>query len=320
MQNNVKQTIVIGASAAGISAAIYLKRSNIDFLLISKDIGGEMLTSGIVENYPGFLKTNGFELTQKFEEHLKYYDIEVKNDKEVVSIEKVNSDDKKNNFFKITTNDGEFFYSYSLIIATGSKPKKLNVPGEDKLKNKGVSYCSVCDGPLFKNKIVAVVGGGNSANESGILLSDIAQKVYVITKNEKMKGDQILINQLLNKKNVELITLGLTQEILGEDKVEGLVYLDLKENRNKEIKVDGVFIHIGMIPNTYFIPKEWGILNEYGEIEVNKLMETKIEGIFAAGDVTDTPFKQIGIAVGQGIIAALSNVRYLNQKRGYPAD
>jgi len=306
MQKEIKQTAVIGASAAGISAAIYLKRAKVDFILISKDLGGEMLTSGIVENYPGFIKTNGFELSKKFEEHLKYYQIDIEIDKEVIEVQKIE------NLFHIKTQE-EIYFSKSIIISTGSKPKKLNVPGEEKLRNKGVSYCTVCDGPLFKNKIVAVIGGGNSANEAGIILSEIAQKVYVITKNERMKGDKIIIDQLLTKKNVELIYLGLTQEILGENKVEGLVYLDLKENKLKTLKVDGIFIHIGMQPNTYFIPKEWNILNEYKEIKVNKLMETEIEGVFAAGDVTDVPFKQIGIAVGQGITAALNNIRYLNR-------
>lgn len=299
----MKQVIVIGASAAGISAAIYLKRANIDFELIAKDIGGEMLTSGIIENYPGIISTNGFELTEKFRQHLDYYNISPKIDEEVIKIE------KKEEFLVYTQN--QVYHSQAIIIATGTTPKKLNVPGENELKNKGVSYCTVCDGPLFKDKIVAVIGGGNSANEAGILLSSIAKKVYVITKNEKMKGEEILIKTLLSKNNVELITLALTQKIIGNNKVEGLVYLSQKDNQLYELKVDGVFIHIGMIPNTYFIPKELNILDDYGYIKVDKLMQTKIPGCFAAGDVTDIPHKQIGIAVGQGITAALSAINYL---------
>lgn len=300
----MKDVIIIGASAAGISAAIYLKRANINFEILTKDIGGEMLTSGVIENYPGFVSTNGFELTEKFKEHLVFYNIEPKTDKEVIKLE------KRDNFFIVFT-PHESFEAKAIILATGSHPKKLNVPGEDLFKNKGVSYCTVCDGPLFKDKIVAVIGGGNSANEAGILLSSIAKKVYVITKNEKMKGDEILINQLLSKENVELITLGLTQQILGSNKVEGLVYFDQKDGKLHELKVEGVFIHIGMIPNTYFVPPEWNILNEFGYIEVDKLMQTKVKGCFAAGDVTDIPHKQIGIAVGQGITAALSAINFL---------
>lgn len=300
----MKQVIVLGASAAGISAGIYLKRAEIDFLIISKDIGGEMLTSGIIENYPGCEVTNGFELTKKFEANLKYYFIEPILDEEAIKIE------KNDKIFTVFTQKNTY-QSKSLIIATGSKPKTLNIPGEKELKNKGVSYCTVCDGPLFKNKVVAVVGGGNSANEAGIMLSEIAKKVYVITKNEFMKGDKVLIQKLLSKENVELITLGLTQEIIGKEKVEGIRFLDKKENVIKELAVDGVFIHIGMKPNSEFIPKEWNILNEYNEIIVDKFMQTSIPGIFAAGDVTDVPFKQIGIAVGQGITAALSAIKYL---------
>jgi len=304
--NNIYDSIVIGASAAGMSAGIYLKRQKLDFLILTKDIGGEMALSGIIENYPGFPLTNGVELTQKFKEHLEKYEIEPVIE-EVVKIE-------KENFFKVVTSKNEYL-SKTIIIATGSNPKKLNVPGEKEFYHKGVSYCSVCDMPLFPKKIVAIIGGGNSALESGILASKICQKAYIINKNPKFKGDKMLIEEVSKKENVEIIYNALTQEIYGDEFVKGIKYLDQNTGEIKDLKVDGVFIHIGLKPNTDFVPDEWQIKNEYGEIIVNTLCQTKIPGLFAAGDVTNIPHKQIGIAVGQGIISALEVVRYLNSQK-----
>jgi thioredoxin reductase len=262
-----------------------------------------MALSGIVENYPGFPLTNGVELTQKFKEHLEKYGIEPVIE-EVIKIE-------KENFFKVVTSKNEYL-SKTVIIATGSNPKKLNIPGEKEFYHKGVSYCSVCDMPLFNKKIVAIIGGGNSALESGILASKICQKAYIINKNPKFKGDKVLFEEVSKKENVEIIYNALTQEIYGDEFVKGIKYLDQNTGEIKDLKVDGVFIHIGLKPNTDFVPDEWQIKNEYGEIIVNELCQTKIPGLFAAGDVTNIPHKQIGIAVGQGIISALEVVRYLN--------
>lgn len=301
----IYQSIVIGASAAGISASIYLKRRGINFLLISKDIGGEMALSGKVDNYPGIPETTGIELTNKFKEHLEKYNIQVVLD-EVKEVKKVE------NYFLIITNKDKY-ETYSLIIATGSKPKKLNVPGEDIFYHRGLSYCYVCDLPLFKGKRVAIIGGGNSALEAGLMASEICEFAYVITKNPQLKGDSILIEELKSKNNIKIIYNSLTQEIFGDNFVKGIRYLDLTNNKIEELYVDGVFIHIGMKPNTEFVPDEWGIKNSFGEIIVNKLCETAISGVFSAGDVTDIPYKQIGIAVGQGIISALTNISYLNQ-------
>jgi thioredoxin-disulfide reductase len=304
--NNLYDSIVIGASAAGMTAGIYLKRQRLNFLILAKDIGGEMALSGIIENYPGFPLTNGVELTQKFKEHLEKYGIEPAME-EVVKIE-------KENFFKVITTENEYL-SKTVIIATGSNPKKLNVPGEKEFYHKGVSYCYVCDMPLFPKKIVAIIGGGNSALESGILASKICQKAYIINKNPKFKGDKILFEEVSKKENIEIIYNALTQEIYGDEFVKGIKYLDQNTGEIKDLKVDGVFIHIGLKPNTDFVPDQWQIKNEYGEIIVNELCQTKIPGLFAAGDVTNIPHKQIGIAVGQGIIAALEVVRYLNSQK-----
>ncbi|MER3570140.1 MAG: hypothetical protein C4348_00805 [Patescibacteria group bacterium] len=304
--NKIYDSIIIGASAAGISSAIYLKRQGLDFLVITKDIGGEMALSGIVENYPGFVKTTGVELTQAFENHLKSYEITPIFD-EVVSLR------KENNIFIVKTVNSDEYYSKTVIVASGAKPKKLNVPGEEKFYNKGISYCSVCDLPLFKNKIVAIIGGGNSALESGIMANNICQKAYIINKNPQFKGDKILIEEIKKKEKVEIIYNALTQEIYGNQFVEGIKYLDLNTNEIKDLKVDGVFIHIGLKPNSEFIPDDWGIKNNYGEIIVDKFCQTSIPGFFAAGDVTDFPHKQIGVAVGQGIAVGLGVINYLNK-------
>ena len=305
--NNFYDSIIIGASAAGMSAGIYLKRQNLNFLILAKDIGGEMALSGIVENYPGFPLTNGVELTQKFKEHLEKYGVEP-------IIESVLKVEKNESFFKIITNKNDYL-SKTIIIATGSTPKKLNVPGEEKFYHKGVSYCYVCDMPLFPKKVVAIIGGGNSALEAGILASKICQKAYIINKNPKFKGDKILIEEVSKKENLEIIYNALTQEIYGDEFVKGIKYLDQNSGEIKDLKVDGVFIHIGLKPNAEFVPDEWQIKNEYGEIIINELCQTKIPGLFAAGDVTNIPHKQIGIAVGHGIISALETIKHLNSSR-----
>jgi thioredoxin-disulfide reductase len=304
--NNIYDSIIIGASAAGISSAIYLKRRGINFLILAKDIGGEMALSGTVDNYPGIPKTTGLELTKKFKEHLESYGIEVINE-EVIKL------DKNNDLFVISTNKNNTYYSKTVIIATGSKPKKLNIPGEEEFYHKGVSYCSVCDMPLFKDKVVAIIGGGNSALEAGLMAADICKYAYIINKNPSFKGDKVLIEQLERKENIKIIYNALTQEIYGDKFVKGIKYLDTISNTIQNINVDGVFIHIGMKPNSEFIPDSWNVKNTYGEIIINKLCETNVTGLFAGGDVTDIPFKQIGIAVGHGIICALSTVNYLNK-------
>ena len=201
----------------------------------------------------------------------------------------------------------------AVIVATGVHPKELNIPGEKELRNKGLSYCTVCDGPLFPGKIVATVGGGNSVLESGIMLADIASKVYVINKNPFFKGDQILLDNLLKKKNVEIIYNAITTGVSGDGFVSGLKYKD-QSGQEQELKVDGIFIHIGMVPNSQIVPPEVE-KTKFGEIAVSKNCETNIPGLFAAGDVTDVPFKQIVIAAGQGTCALLQAVNYLNRLR-----
>lgn len=317
--------IIIGGSAAATAAAIYAVRRNLNFKIISKDFGGEVATSGEIDNYPGVPDSNGIELAEKFRKHLADYGVEPEIGVEVEKIAKL-----EDGTFCITAKTGKEtamaaekmpengnsapkcdYVATTILIATGVHPRELNIPGEKELRNKGVSYCTVCDGPLFPGKTVAIIGGGNSALEAGIMMADIASKVYVINKNPTFKGDEVLISNLLSKKNVEVIYNANTTQILGDGFVNGLKYKDQAGNE-QELKVDGIFIHIGMVPNSKIVPDDVE-KNNFGEIIVSKNCETNISGLYAAGDVTDVPFKQISIAVGQGTCALLQAVNYLNR-------
>lgn len=301
--------IIIGGSAAATSAGIYAARRGLNFKIITKDFGGEVATSGEIGNWPGISQTDGISLANQFKEHLKFYNVVPE---EGVTVESVNKRD--DGFFDIKIKDGAGDYSAkTVIITTGVHPRELNVPGEKEFRNKGVSYCTVCDGPLFKDKIVAIIGGGNSALESGLMMSDIAKSVFVINKNPVFTGDNILTDKLKDRKNVNIIYEAATKEIVGEGFVKGLKYLD-KSGNMQELQAAGIFVHIGMVPNSQIAPAEVK-KNKFGEIIVNKNCETNMPGLYAAGDVTDVPFKQIVIAAGQGSIAALSSVQYINKSK-----
>lgn len=317
--------IIIGGSAAATAAGIYAARRNLNFKIITKDFGGEVATSGEIANWPGIIKTDGIALAQQFKDHLTSYGVEPE---EGVEVEKIAR--QSDGTFCITTKKSEAqtmaseklpvktgasltcdYSAKAVIVTTGVHPRELNVPGEKEFRNKGVSYCTVCDGPLFGGKVTAVIGGGNSALEAGLMLSDIATKVYIINKNPAFKGDQVLIDNLLTKKNVEIIYSTQTTEVVGQEFVTGVRYTD-QGGASQELKVDGVFIHIGMVPNSGLIPPEVE-KTQFGEIVVNKNCETNVPGLYAAGDVTDVPHKQIVVAAGQGCCALLSVVNYLNK-------
>ena len=298
--------IIIGGSAAATTAGIYAARRGLKFKIISKDFGGEVATSGEIGNWPGDGMTDGIALAEKFRKHLEQYKVDLE---EGVEVERINKQDDSS--FVIKTKGGKDYYAHTVIAATGVHPRPLNAPGEREFRNKGVSYCTTCDGPLFGGKIVATIGGGNSALESGLMLADIASKVYVINKNPAFKGDNVLIENLKKKQNVEIIYGAMTTEIAGDKFVTDLKYND-KDGKPQKLKVDGIFIHIGMVPNSGIVSAEIE-KNKFGEIKVNANCETNIPGLYAAGDVTDVPFKQIVIAAGQGCIATLSAVQYLNK-------
>ena len=298
--------IIIGGSASGTTAGIYAARRNLKFLIIAKDLGGEVATSGEIGNWPGIIQIDGLALAQQFRSHLESYMSEIKEDISVNSI----SENGDGTF--IIKTSAEEYQSKAIIVATGVHSRELNISGEKEFRNKGLSYCTTCDGPLFKNKIVATIGGGNAALESVLMLSDIAEKVYLINKNAQFKGEQVLIDKVQSKNNIEIIYEALTSEIMGSEFVGGLQYGD-KNGTIHELKVDGVFVHIGQIPNSSIVPDAVE-KDQFGQIIVNTRCETNVSGIFAAGDVTDVAYKQIIIACGQGCVAALSAVEYLNRK------
>lgn len=291
--------LIIGGSAAGTAAAIYAARRGLNFKVLTKDFNGELATSGEIGNWPGIPKTDGLELMQKFREHMDFLKVPIE---EGMAVERV---EKKDGFFQV----GDY-QAKAVIIATGAHPRELGIPGEKEFRNKGVSYCTTCDGPVFAGRTCATIGGGNSALESGLMLADICQKVYVINKNPEFKGDAVLIENLRAKKNVEIIYSAATKEIVGKEFVTGLTYN--LEPKTYNLSVDGIFVHIGMIPNSAMAP-EGTAKNNFGEIIVNINGETNIPGLYAAGDVTNVPYKQNPIAAGQGVMALLSAVSYLNR-------
>lgn len=303
--------LIIGGSAVATAAGIYAARDKVNLKVIAADWGGEVATSGEIENYPGFVHTDGVALADEFLKHLKATGVEPEIGIKISEL--------------IKNPDGSFtargaknstqveYQAKTVIIGTGVHPRELNIPGEKEFRNKGVSYCSVCDMPLFKGKTVAVIGGGNSSLESILMGSKIASKVYSININPEFKGETVYIEQAKKLGNVELVTNAKTTEIVGQQFVTGLKYTDTKTNETKDVKVDGVFIHIGMIPNSDLV-KSLGVkLNQYGEIEVDPTCTTNVPGLFAAGDVTNIPYKQIAIATGQGVCAALSAITHLRK-------
>ncbi len=307
--------IIIGGSAAGNSAAIYCARRKLNFKIVTLDTGGEVALSGEVGNWPGIISIQGFELAQKFTEHVKSYGVEID---EGWKIEKI-TPLKKHYVLTAANGAGETkeIETKTIIIATGIHPRRLNVPGENELDRKGITYCTVCDGPLFKNKTTVTVGSGNSALESVLMMATFAKHVYLLSKFTNTpetnggfpKGEAILIEKAKSLPNIEIIYEANTTAIIGNDRVAGLKYKD-KNGEEKELAVEGIMVHVGTIPNSQFVEKVKK--NKIGEIMVDEKCRTSLRGIFAAGDVTDVAYKQIGIAAGQGIIAGLAAIEYIN--------
>ena len=307
--------VIIGASAAGSAAAIYVARRNLNFLVIAKDTGGEVALSGEVENWPGGIHTTGIELSKQFTNHAKAYNVKIEEGYDVLGI--TQADGHHVVHAKDILGKDQTYPAKTVIIATGIHPRELNAEGEAALKGRGVTYCTVCDGPLFKGKTTATVGSGNSALESALMMAGIAKKVYLLSKYAKEekngfpKGEDILVQKVNALANVEIMYRASTTKITGNGLVQGLTYRDDATQEEKHLAVDGVMVHIGAIPNSQFVDcvkKTPG-----GDIEIDLLCKTSCLGIFAAGDVTNIPYKQIAIAAGQGVVAALTAIDYINK-------
>lgn len=307
--------VIIGGSAAGCNAAIYAARRKLNFKMITDNIGGEVAMSGEVGNWLGEMQINGFELAQKFAAHVKSYNVEIEEGWWVDRIKPT----KKYHLITAKNAKGEekTWETKTIIIATGIHPRQLRIPGEKEFDRKGVTYCTVCDGPLFRGKTTVTIGSGNSALESALMMAGLAKKVYLLSKYTNTpennsgfpRGENVLIDKIKSASNVEIIYGAVTTAIQGDKKVTGLVYRDAS-GQEQTIAVDGVMLHIGMVPNSQLLDCE---KDKLGQIIVNTRCETSVPGIYAAGDVTNVPFKQIGVAAGQGIIASLAAIEYLNR-------
>ena len=311
--------IIIGGGPAGLTASIYARRRELKVLVIAKAFGGQAALAHEVQNWPGRESTTGLELTQEMKAQAEKWGVEFVSD-EVAQILPLTKGEVERGLaegFTVKTTQTEY-QAPAVILAFGLTPRDLGVPQEKELTGRGVSYCATCDGPLFKGKTVAVVGGGNSASEAAEYLSRLASKVYLLSDTCNAAADATLVQSVKALGNVEVICGLKVTAIVGESKVTGIRYSDLNTNEEKELAVDGVFVEIGFAPKTDWI-KDMVKLNERKEIITDKVGDTSQPGIFAAGDCTDVGFKQIIIAAGEGAKAALSAYKYLAAKNGQAA-
>lgn len=303
----IHDCIIVGGGCAGYPAAVYAARFNMKTLLIAKEPGGLITTTHLVENYPGFISLTGPELASKLKEHVIANNVPMLDDI-VTSITK----DEITKLFKVKTGiEEEEFLTKTVIIATGTQHKHLNCPGEWEYQSKGVSYCATCDAPFFKRKKVAIVGGGDTASKEAMVLSQTCEKVYMLVRSE-LKAEPVNIDRINKIENIEVITGVNVKEICGEKKVTHLI-LDREVEGSNQLDVKGVFIAIGMLPQND-LAKQLGVeLNPRGEIIINRVSETNVEGVMAAGDVTNAEWKQGIIAAAEGSVAAYSAFEYLQK-------
>ena len=297
--------MIIGGGPAGLCAGVYAARKRLKTLLVSVDIGGQINNTWGIENYLGYQFIEGPELINKFQTQVSQFPIDQKIGEKVSKLEKIDG-----GFEAISEGDNRY-QARAVIFATGKSPRKLNVPGEAELTGRGVTYCAICDGPVFAGQRVAVVGGGNSALEAALDMVKIAEHVDLVSLTP-LTGDPILVDQLADAKNLSIFTEHQTQEIKGQDLVEGVLIKDLKTGEKKQLEVTGVFIEIGLVPTSGAV-KGLVELNKWGEVPVSCANETTAPGLYAAGDVTDVPEKQIIVAAGEGAKAALQAHRYLQR-------
>jgi len=293
--------IIIGNGPAGITASIYAARKKVGLLVIYKEKGGQVVKNISVDNYTGYQEISGPELVQKFEEHLD----EFKFDYAEEEVEKIIKDD---NVFNVKTEAGNYM-SKALIVATGAKPRPLNVPGEKEFENRGISYCVTCDAPLYRERDVAVVGGGNSAMRAALQLTGYANRIYVMNLDSELKADKKLIDKIMKNPKVEIFNDTRITKIEGENIVDKIGFTLNGEERSKDVQ--GIFINIGYMPATELVD---GLAktNSKNEIMIDIKNRTSIKGLFAAGDCTDYPYKQIIVSAGQGAAATLSAYEYLS--------
>jgi len=307
--------IIVGGGPAGLTAAIYAMRRTLKALVISEEFGGIVATVPHIENYPGFKEINGMDLMKKMEEQVKGFGAEIIYGEHAEKITEVKDG------FKVKTEVKEY-EAKAVILAFGRSPRKLEVPGEEKFENKGISYCVSCDGPLFRDEIICVVGGGNAALDAALVMSEIGKKVYVIHRRDQFRGFEAMIKKVKSKDNVELVLDSVIKEFKGDKMLKSIVSENVKTGEKRVLEVAGAFIEVGSVVKTDFV-KHLVKTNEKNHIVINDKCQTfypdsdKVRpGIFAAGDVTNNAFKQIVVATGQGAIAALQAYNYVKGMEG----
>ncbi len=296
---------ILGGGPAGLSAALYIARRRLNAVLVTKEIGGQALWAGNVENYLGTEGLPGMKLVQNFQKHVDNYAIKKMFGKEIEKIE------KNKDIFSIYFTNDEYIESKTVIICAGQTPRKLSIPGEKEFEKKGVAFCATCDAPLFDSKDVAVIGGGNAALDAALQLDKYANKIYLVNINPDFIGEKIRLENVKKSKKIVILNETDTERINGTNFVESIEVKNKKSGEKQTLAVNGVFIEIGSLPASSFA-KELIELNEKGEIIIDNKNETNVSGIFAAGDITDVPYKQIIIAAGEGAKAALSCAKYLS--------
>lgn len=307
MAKEIYDIAIIGGGCTGLAAAMYAGRFNMKTLILTGNlVGGTITLTDVVENYPGFKRVTGLELANALKEHALDYKIALKQEL-LVNIE------NKKDLFHIKTDEDNEYYSKTVLFATGTQFKKLGIKGEEEFANKGVHYCALCDGFIYTGKTVCVVGGSDSAAKEALLLTQYAKKVYIIYRGEKIRPEPINMQRVQNNKKIEIITKTNIIEIIG-DKTVNKVIFDKPYKGKKEFPVDGVFVAIGHIPLSEHA-KHLGVkTNDHDEIIIDRESKTNIAGVFAAGDVVNTKFKQAIVGVGEGVVAVYSAYTYINTK------
>jgi alkyl hydroperoxide reductase subunit F len=302
--NETYDLLILGGGPASMSAAIYAARKMLKLAILSRDFGGQLLETSAVENWLGYQTIDAKEMASKFEEHVKSFDIPVSLGP---SILKVSKDD---GVFKVATDDGKSYKGKALIYALGKRHRPMGIPGERELIGKGVAYCATCDAPFFKKKRVVVVGGGNSAFTTAIDLIKVEAQITMINFTEGWSADESLLRRVRHYDQVRLLNNHQVMEVEGKDRVGAVIVMDRKTGKKERIEADGVFVEIGLLSNSDPV-KGFAALNKQGEVEVDCACHTSVKGMYAAGDVTTVPYKQIVIAAGEGAKAALAAYEHL---------
>ena len=307
MEEKTFDLIILGGGPAGLNAALYAKRGGIDVAIVdTSSVGGQPVNYLEIENYLGFPTIQGWELAEKFEQHIDKFNIQKFQNEEIQNVDLTST-------IKTVQTLKNKYLAKTIIIATGASPKKLGIRGEDEYIGKGVSYCAVCDGAFYKNKTVVVIGGGNAAVEEGIYLTKFAEKVYIMHRRDELRADKIIQERAFDNEKIEFIFDSVPLEIVGDSRKVNLIqYKNVKTGEIKTLNTNGVFPYIGFSPNTEFFNAQL-VQDEFGFIRVDENMRTSEVGVFAAGDVRRTPLRQVITAVADGAVAGMSAVKYLEE-------